>query len=101
MISKNDVIECLKNVEDPELRLDIWFLGLIYSIDLDEVEESGKTRVTIEMTFTSPACPMGPSIVREVKEKILVLEGVESVHVTVVFNPPWKASEEVRLMLGM
>lgn len=96
MASKDEIIEVIKTIEDPELFLDIWFLGLIYSIEL---EDDGK--VKIDMTFTSAMCPAGPLLVNQVKEKVGSLPGVTSVEVTVVFSPPWQPSEEVRLLLGL
>lgn len=96
MASKDEIIEAIKTIEDPELFLDIWFLGLIYSID---IEEDGK--VKIDMTFTSAMCPAGPLLVNQVKEKVGALAGVTGVEVTVVFSPPWQPSEEVRLLLGL
>ena len=96
MVSKDAVIEALKTVEDPELFLDIYFLGLIYHVG---VEESGQ--VNIEMTFTSPMCPVGPQLVGEVKEKVGAVEGVTGVDVTVVFVPPWHPSEDVKQTLGI
>ncbi len=96
MVTKESVIEALKTIEDPELFLDIWFLGLIYHIG---IEESGSVKV--EMTFTSPMCPVGPQLVQEVKDKVGVINGVTSVEVTVVFIPPWKPSDEVRQTLGI
>jgi len=96
MTSREEIIEALKTVEDPELFLDIWFLGLIYSIDQDE---AGK--VKIDMTFTSALCPAGPLLVNQVKEKVGALPGVTEVDVTIVFSPPWQPSEEVRLLLGL
>lgn len=93
-ISKDNVIEKLKLVEDPELFLDIWFLGLVYNIEIEE------TKVIIEMTFTTPMCPMGPSIVNDVKEKVSSLELVSEVEVKLVFTPPWAPSDEVKAMMG-
>jgi metal-sulfur cluster biosynthetic enzyme len=95
MVTKQDVIEALKQVEDPELFLDIWFLGLIYSI---AIEEDGT--VDIEMTFTSPMCPAGPQLIEDVNTKVGALEGVSSVGVRVVFTPPWSPSDEVKAMMG-
>lgn len=94
-LTKDQIIEVLKGIEDPELFLDIWFLGLIYSVDI----ESGK--VKIDMTFTSPMCPAGPMLITEIKEKVGALPGVESVEVKVVFSPPWQPSDEVKAMLGI
>ena len=95
MATREDVVEAMKTVEDPELFLDIWFLGLVYSIDVEG------DSVKIEMTFTTPLCPAGPQLVEEVRTKTLALDGVEEVDVKVVFNPPWQASDEVKGMLGM
>ncbi len=94
MVSKDEIIEVIKTVEDPELFLDIWFLGLIYSIDIEE------DLVKIEMTFTSPMCPAGPQLVDEIQRKVTALEGVRETQVKVVFSPPWEASDEVKGMLG-
>ncbi len=93
--TKEQVIEVLKTVEDPELFLDIWFLGLIYNIAIDE------GRVIIDMTFTSPMCPAGPQLKHEVQTKVAALPGVKEAIVQITFTPPWEASEEVKGMLGM
>lgn len=95
MIAKDDVIEALKTVEDPELFLDVWFLGLIYRVEVAE------SNVDLEMTFTSPACPYGPELLEQVKSKVGQIEGVKNVNVTVTFSPPWEPSDEVKGMLGM
>ena len=96
MIIKEEIIEVLKNIEDPELKIDLWTLGLIYGVELDEVEQIAK----IIMTFTTPLCPYGPTMVEEIKKKIVEL-GAKAVEVDVVFTPPWKPSEEVKMMLGL
>lgn len=96
VMDREKIIEALKKVEDPELFLDIWFLGLIYNIEIDE---SGK--VSIEMTFTSPMCPAGPSLIEQVKQQVGALEGVKEVEVKVVFSPPWQPSEDVKITLGL
>ncbi len=93
--TRDQIIEVLKTVEDPELFLDIWFLGLIYNIDVEG------TKVKIEMTFTSPMCPAGPLLIDKVKTGIKTLPGVESVDVKIVFNPPWQPSDEVKALLGL
>jgi metal-sulfur cluster biosynthetic enzyme len=95
MVTKDEIIEVIKTIEDPELFLDIWFLGLIYAIDID----GGK--IKIDMTFTSPMCPAGPQLIDELKTKISKLPGVENVEVKVVFTPPWEPSDEVKGLLGM
>ncbi len=95
MVTKEEVIESIKTVIDPELFIDIWTLGLIYDIAIEEAA------IKIDMTFTSIACPAGPQLVDEVKTKLSALEGVESVAVKVVFQPPWEPSEELKAMLGI
>lgn len=95
MVTKEQIIEALKTVEDPELFLDIWFLGLVYSIEIED------SKIFIEMTFTSPMCPAGPSLIQQVEEKVKAIDGVESVEVKVVFSPPWEPSEDVKLTLGL
>jgi metal-sulfur cluster biosynthetic enzyme len=95
MPTKDQVIEIIKTIEDPDIFLDIWFLGLIYHIDIQE------DKITIEMTFTTPLCPSGPQLVAEVKEKVGKLEDVKEVQVNVTFNPPWQPSDEVKSLLGL
>jgi metal-sulfur cluster biosynthetic enzyme len=95
--TQEQVIEVLKTIEDPELFLDIWFLGLIYSININD---EGKS-ILIEMTFTSPMCPAGPLLIDQVKRKVGALGGVEEVEVKVVFSPPWQPSDDVKLTLGL
>ena len=95
MTNRDDVVEALKTIEDPELFLDIYFLGLIYGIDVDGPQ------VNITMTFTSPMCPAGPEILEQVKTKVEALPDVEQCSIQVTFNPPWQPNEEVRGLLGL
>ena len=97
MPTRDQIIEVLKTVEDPELFLDIWFLGLIYNIDIDPIAH----KVTIEMTFTSAMCPAGPMLKEEVQTKVKSLEGVEQAEVKITFSPPWEPSEDVKATLGL
>ncbi len=93
------IIEALKTVYDPEIPVDIYELGLIYDL---QVEEDG--RVFIKMTLTSPMCPVAESLPLEVQQKVLEVEGVRDVDLQVVFDPPWskeRMSEEARLLLDM
>jgi metal-sulfur cluster biosynthetic enzyme len=92
---KKPIVETLKTIEDPELGIDIWTLGLIYNIDVEE-----KT-VHIRMTFTSIMCPVGPMIVESVQKKVKEVPGIENVKVEVTFNPMWEPGEELREMLGV
>jgi len=96
---KEQIIAAIKTVEDPEIPADIYELGLIYKIDLDD---TGK--VYIEMTLTSPMCPVADSMPMEVQEKVMAVPGVTDVDLRVVFDPPWdksKMSEEAQLLLDM
>ncbi len=95
MPTRDEIIEVLRTIEDPELFIDIWFLGLIYNIDIDG------TVINLEMTFTSPMCPAGPMLMEEVKTKVGALSGVTAVNVKIVFSPPWQPSDEVKAMLGL
>ncbi|MEK6760400.1 MAG: metal-sulfur cluster assembly factor [Nanoarchaeota archaeon] len=92
--SKQDAISVLKKVIDPEIGLDIYNLELIYGVNV-----SGDS-VNIKMTLTSPTCPYGPMILREVKEK-LQKKGFKNPTVDVVFEPAWKPSDKVKMLLGL
>ncbi len=95
MVEKEQVIKELKKVVDPELGLDIYTLGLIYNISVED------KKVNIRMTLTSPMCPYGPQIVEDVKRRVGSLgKGVE-VNTEIVFNPPWEIPNEVRSILGI
>ena len=94
MPTREEIIEALKLVKDPELDLDVWFLGLIYKIDIQDQE------INIEMTLTSPMCPLGPEMMDDVRFRIKSM-GVEKVNVKLVFSPPWEPSEEVKAMMGL
>lgn len=94
-----NIIAAIKTVMDPEIPADIYELGLIYKVELDD---AGK--VFIEMTLTSPMCPVADSLPMEVQEKVIMVEGVTDVDLRVVFDPPWdksRMSEEAQLLLDM
>lgn len=93
MPTKEQIIEALKTVIDPEIHADIYTLGLIYDIKI------GEEGIDILMTLTTPFCPYGDEIVRNV-EKALKKFGVE-VRVDLTFEPEWKPSEETRIALGL
>ena len=95
MTTEQQVIQQLKKVQDPELGLDVWSLGLIYKITIE------KTNIVIRMTLTSPMCPYGPMILADVQHRVKELKGVKDVKVDITFNPPWKPTEEVRELLGV
>lgn len=88
-------MEVFKVVEDPELKIDIWTLGLIYDHQLDE-----QGNIKIKMTFTSPGCPYGPMLLSDLEETLLAV-GIKSVSFEIVYEPPWEPSEEVKEMLGL
>lgn len=93
------IIAALMTCYDPEIPVDIYELGLIYRIDIQE-----ENRVVIDMTLTSPACPVAGSLPGEVERLVEAVEGVESCQVGLVWDPPWTAermSEAARLQLGM
>ena len=94
-ITKEDVMDALSNVYDPEVEVDIVTMGLVYDV---EFAESGDVR--IEMTLTTAACPYGPELVGMTKRAVERLSA-RNAHVDVVFDPPWKPSEELREMLGV
>lgn len=100
-VLRENIVEVLKTIEDPEVFLDIYFLGLIYQIEIGEPDAAGVNNIKIEMTFTSPMCPAGPELVQQVKDKVGGLPRVGTVEVNVVFSPPWAPSEAVQAMLGM
>ena len=96
---REQIIEALRTVYDPELPVNIYDMGLIYNIGVDAEGE-----VVIEMTLSSPGCPVGPLIEKMVKFAVSKIEGVKSVAVDVVWEPPWNpdmATEEARLEMGM
>ncbi len=96
---ENDIYELLKTVMDPEIEIDIINLGLVYNILYD-----GEKNVRIEMTLSTPACPLGDAITDNVKNVIKAHYKDFDVEVDVVFDPPWDASmisEEGRKMLNM
>lgn len=95
MATREQIIEAIKSIIDPELFIDIWTLGLIYDIDLDG------DQLKIRMTFTSVACPAGPQLAGEVKERTEDLEGISNTTVEIVFTPPWQPSEELRALMGI
>jgi|TARA_R110000851_G_scaffold252503_6_gene405002 FeS assembly SUF system protein len=96
---KEDVIEMLKTIFDPEIPVNIYELGLIYEID---VSESGN--VVIQMTLTAPGCPVAQTFPGDVENKISSIDGINKVHVELVWDPPWtrdQMSESAQLQLGM
>ena len=98
MIDKNNIVEALKKVSDPELGMDIWSLGLVYDIKIE-----GKN-VIIVMSLTSPSCPYGDALMDDVRRQVSSVEGVGEAEIELTFDPPWgpeKMSEEARMALGV
>jgi FeS assembly SUF system protein len=93
------IVEALKTVYDPEIPVNIYELGLIYGVGVDQ-----EGRAEIRMTLTAPACPVAGALVEEVAEKSGRVEGVSTSHVELVWDPPWtpeRMSEAAKLELGM
>ena len=96
---KSKIIERIKKIYDPEIPVNIYELGLIYKINVDE-----KNKVNVDMTLTSPNCPVAESLPNEVKENIKKVEGVSDVNLNLVWEPPWdkdKMSEAAKLELNL
>ena len=92
------ILKVLKSIYDPEIPVNIYDLGLIYEIFVDD---DGKAKIT--MTLTAPGCPLADDILAEVKQKVAAVEGVKDVDVKLTFTPPWTRdlmSEEAKLELG-
>lgn len=95
---EENIVRMLKTVYDPEIPVNIYDLGLIYKIEMDD-----NGQLNIDMTLTAPNCPAVDFIVEDVRMKAGSVEGVESVDVNIVFDPPWDKdmmSEEAQLELG-
>ena len=96
---KEKVISEIKKIYDPEIPVNIYELGLIYNIDIDE-----KNKVNIDMTLTSPNCPVAESLPNSVKNNVLKVDGVSDVDLKMVWDPPWgrdKMSEAAILELNL
>ena len=93
------VVKVLKSIYDPEIPVDIYELGLIYDVMVNEDNE-----VKILMTLTSPNCPVAESLPKEVEDKVAGIKSIKSCEVEITFDPPWSKdlmSEEAKLELGM
>tara|TARA_Y100000310_G_scaffold149239_1_gene148522 strand:+ start:130 stop:432 length:303 start_codon:yes stop_codon:yes gene_type:complete len=96
---KKKVIEEIKKIYDPEIPVNIYELGLIYKIKVDD-----KNKIDIDMTLTSPNCPVAESLPKQVKDNIIKIEGVSDVNLNLVWEPPWdkeKMSEAAKLELNI
>ena len=93
------VNEVLKTIFDPEIPVNIYDLGLVYKVEVDD-----DSSVMIEMTLTAPNCPMAGDILDQVKERVELIEEVSDVFVNLTFDPPWdpeRMTEEAKLELGL
>ena len=97
---KEKIINEIKKIYDPEIPVNIYELGLIYKIEVDD----NNNKVLIEMTLTSPNCPVAESLPNSVKENILKIDGIRDVELKLVWDPPWtkdKMSETAKLELNL
>jgi metal-sulfur cluster biosynthetic enzyme len=95
MAKREDIEKVLKEVMDPELMMDVVSLGFIYDIKID-----GK-KAFVTMTLTFPGCPYGPTLVDEIRQKVLKVKGIEKAEVEVTFEPPWEPPKDLRAMYGV
>ena len=96
---ESEIVRTLKNIFDPEIPVNVYDLGLIYEVDVDD-----DNSVTIKMTLTAPNCPMADELIADVHQGVKGIEGVKEVNVNLVFDPPWDKSmmsEEALLELGL
>ena len=94
----------LRKVFDPEIPVNIVDLGLVYSMEVGKLPDNGGFKVDVAMTLTAPGCGMGPAIAEDAKGKIMLVPGVASADVRVVWEPPWTQSmisEEGKMKLGL
>ena len=92
------VIDMIKTCYDPEIPVDIWELGLIYEIEIDE-----ENNLKVKMTLTSPSCPVAETLPPETEQKLREVEGIRSAKIELTFDPPWEKemmSEVAQLELG-
>ncbi len=95
---ENKIVDMLKTIYDPEIPIDIYELGLIYEVRINK-----ENFVDIDMTLTSPNCPVAETLPKEVEDKVKAIEDVTDAKVHIVFDPPWDKdmmSEEAKLELG-
>jgi FeS assembly SUF system protein len=95
----DEIVSALKTVYDPEIPADIYELGLIYKVDIDD-----DRMVNIEMTLTTPNCPSAEELPHQIENAVAVVSGVREAKVNIVWNPPWdpsRMSDEARTVLNM
>lgn len=95
---EDKIVQTLKSIYDPEIPVDVYELGLIYEVRIDK-----ENKVEIDMTLTSPNCPVAETMPKEVEDKVNSIDEVKEAKVIIVFDPPWDKdmmSEEAKLELG-
>ena len=98
-VTKIQVIDEIKKIYDPEIPVNIYDLGLIYKIEIDQTN-----KVEVDMTLTSPNCPVAESLPKEVKNNIMKIKEISEVNINLVWEPPWnkdKMSEAAKLELNL
>lgn len=104
MSLKQEILDKLSEINDPELGINIVDLGLIYSVDVKKKKKGEQQKVFIKMTFTTPACPLINDILNEIKSKLDDSFKEIDIELTVVFDPPWTPemlSNRAKIQLGM
>ena len=99
MALEAEIVKTLKDIYDPEIPVNIYDLGLIYEINVDDDQ-----KVEVKMTLTAPNCPLADQLLSEVHEKVNAIKGVKEAKINLVFDPPWDKSlmsEEAMLELGL
>ena len=97
-VTKDEVLEALRDVYDPEIPVNIVDLGLVYEVDVDEGD------VDVQMTLTFAGCGMGPYIAQQAEWRLAEVDGIEDINVDLVFDPPWTPemiTEEGKKLLGL
>lgn len=99
-LTSEELIQALVPVQDPELRLSIVDLGLVYDARIDK-----DGMVTVLLTLTTPACPLGPLLIGQIQDTLMDVSGVKDVNVELTFHPPWDprtmASDDIKMQLGI
>ena len=95
MPNREQIVQMLETIVDPEIGVDIWTMGLVYDIGIQEADT-----VRILMTFTSPFCPAGDKIKEEITDAMRLL-GFKDVRINITFDPPWQPSAALKAALGM
>jgi FeS assembly SUF system protein len=96
---QEQIIARMRTIYDPEISVNIYDLGLIYELDINE-----RSEVSIKMTLTSPACPVAGTLLEQVEEAVMCVQGVRDVHIQLVWDPPWspeQMSDEAKLTMDL